>query len=241
MITTKTPLRMSYVGGGSDFASFYKENDGAVLSTSIDKYIYVSINKKFDDRIRLSYSETENVDKASEIKHPIVREVLSYLNIEKGVEIVSIADIPSQGTGLGSSSSFTVGLLNAIYAYKGEMASKEALASQACDIEINLCKSPIGKQDQYAAAFGGMNLIVFKGDETVEVKPVISSCEVLKQIEDWTLVFYTGRSRRAGSILEKQTELLKKTNKQLLVRKMVNLAFELKKEIEAGSLENFLL
>jgi D-glycero-alpha-D-manno-heptose-7-phosphate kinase len=239
MITTKTPLRMSYVGGGSDFSSYYKENDGAVLSTAIDKYVYVSINKKFDNTIRLSYSETENVKNASEVKHPIVREALNFLEVDRGVEIVSMADIPSQGTGLGSSSSFTVGLLNAIYAYKGEVVSKEVLASQACNVEINLCKAPIGKQDQYAAAYGGMNLIVFKGDETVEVQPVVSSEEILKQIETWTLVFYTGKTRNAGSILATQTELLKRNDKQVLVRRMVQLAFELKKEIESGSLENF--
>ncbi len=232
-------MRMSYVGGGSDFSSYYKENDGAVLSTSIDKYVYVSINKKFDNQIRLSYSETENVSIATEIKHPLVRESLKYLGIDKGVEIVSMADIPSKGTGLGSSSSFTVGLLNAIYAYKGEEVSKEALATQACNVEINLCKSPIGKQDQFAAAFGGMNLIIFKGDETVKVEAVVSSDDVLKQIEDWTLVFYTGKTRSAGSILSKQTELLKQGDKKILVRRMVQLAFELKKEIEAGSLENF--
>lgn len=239
MITTKTPFRMSYVGGGSDFSTYYRENEGAVLSTSIDKYVYVSINKKFDDQVRLSYSETENVSNASEVKHPLVREALMYLGVVKGVEISSIADIPSKGTGLGSSSSFSVGLLNAIYAYKGETVSKEILASQACNVEINLCKSPIGKQDQYAAAFGGMNLIVFRGDETVKVQPVISSKEVLKQIEDWTLVFYTGKTRGAGSILAKQTELLKKNDRKILVHRMVQLAFELKKEIEAGSLENF--
>ncbi len=239
MITTKTPLRMSYVGGGSDFSSFYKENDGAVLSTSIDKYVYVSINKKFDDRIRLSYSETENVNSAAEVKHPIVRHALNYLKVDKGVEIVSMADIPSQGTGLGSSSTFTVGLLNAIYAYKGEKVSKELLAAQACNIEINLCKSPIGKQDQYAAAYGGMNLIVFKRDESVEVQPVLASDVVLRQIEDWTLVFYTGKTRSAGSILATQTEVLKLNHKQVLVRRMVQLAYDLKREIESGSLENF--
>jgi D-glycero-alpha-D-manno-heptose-7-phosphate kinase len=239
MITTKTPFRMSFVGGGSDFSTYYRENDGAVLSTSIDKYVYVSINKKFDDQVRLSYSETENVSNASEVKHPLVREALRCLGVNRGVEISSMADIPSKGTGLGSSSSFTVGLLNAIYAYKGEMVSKEILASQACNVEINLCKSPIGKQDQYAAAFGGMNLIVFRGDETVKVEPVISSKDVLKEIEDWTLVFYTGKTRGAGSILAKQTELLKKNDKKILVHRMVQLAFELKKEIEAGSLENF--
>jgi D-glycero-alpha-D-manno-heptose-7-phosphate kinase len=239
MIVSKTPLRMSYVGGGSDLPSFYKEELGAVLSTSIDKYIYVSVNKKFDGRIRLSYSKTEEVNEVSEIEHPLVREALSMLSISGGIEIASMADIPSRGSGLGSSSSFTVALLNALYAFKNEYASKEVLAKQSCEIEIDRCREPIGKQDQYAAAYGGLNLIRFHSDETVSVDPVICKPETIKKIDESTLIFFTGRTRNASDILKNQSEVMKQEQHRILMRRMVELAFELKRELEMGDVENF--
>lgn len=239
MIVSKTPLRMSYVGGGSDLPSFYREELGAVLSTSIDKYIYVAINKKFDGNIRLSYSKTEEVGRVSEIEHPLVREALSMLSISGGVEIASMADIPSRGSGLGSSSSFTVALLNALYAYKNQYVSKEALAKQACEIEIIRCGEPIGKQDQYAAAYGGLNLIRFHPDETVSVDPVICKAKTIKRIDACTLVFYTGRTRNASGVLQNQSDAMKIEQHRSLVRRMVELAFELKRELESGDVENF--
>ena len=239
MILSKTPLRMSYVGGGSDISTFYRDEIGAVLSTSVDKYIYVGVNKKFDGRIRLSYSKTEEVENLADISHPLVRESLKLLNISGGIEITTMADIPSKGSGLGSSSSFVVGLLNALYAYKNEYVSKETLARQACQIEIEKCKEPIGKQDQYAASYGGLNLIKFHNNESVSIDPVICSSEVLNQIEKSTLIFYTGRTRSASVILEQQTKNLLNINTKNLVRRMVELAFELKVEIELGSLDNF--
>jgi D-glycero-alpha-D-manno-heptose-7-phosphate kinase len=239
MIVSKTPLRMSYVGGGSDLPSFYREEIGAVLSTSIDKYVYVAINKKFDGNIRLSYSKTEEVDRASKIEHPLVREALNMLSISGGVEIASMADIPSRGSGLGSSSSFTVALLNALYAYKNQYISKEALAQQACDIEIARCGEPIGKQDQYAAAYGGLNLIRFHPDETVSVDPVICSAQTVEKIHVSTLVFYTGRTRSASGVLQSQSDAMKMGQRRSLVRRMVELAFELKRELESGDVENF--
>ncbi|VVE49388.1 GHMP kinase [Pandoraea cepalis] len=157
MIVSKTPLRMSYVGGGSDLPAFYRDELGAVLSTSINKYIFIALNRKFDGSIRLSYSKTEEVAKISDIEHPLVREALGLVGIDGGIEIASMADIPSKGAGLGSSSSYVVGLLHALYAYKSQYADKETLASQACHIEIDRCGEPIGKQDQYAAAYGGLN------------------------------------------------------------------------------------
>jgi D-glycero-alpha-D-manno-heptose-7-phosphate kinase len=239
MIVSKTPLRMSYVGGGSDLPSFYREEMGAVLSTSIDQYVYITVNKKFDGKIRLSYSKTEEVDRASQIEHPLVREALSVMSIHGGIEITSVADIPSKGTGLGSSSSYTVGLLNALYAFKNQYASKELLASQACDIEINRCGEPIGKQDQYAVAYGGLNLIRFHPNDTVSVDPVICKSELLHQIEDSTLVIYTGRTRSASVILKQQSEAMQLDDRRALLRRMVQLAFELKKELESGSIVNF--
>jgi D-glycero-alpha-D-manno-heptose-7-phosphate kinase len=188
MILSKTPLRMSWVGGGSDLPSYYKNSLGAVISTSINKYVYVAINKKFDSKIRLSYNKTEEVDLVNQIEHPIFRETLSYLNIVGGIEIASMADIPSKGSGLGSSSSFTVGLLNALHAYQNKFISKYDLAQKACHIEIDKCEEPIGKQDQYAASFGGINIYRFNADNSVDVEPVLCSPELIKKIEQNTLV-----------------------------------------------------
>ena len=239
MILSKTPLRMSYVGGGSDMSVYYREEIGAVLSTAIDKYIYIAVNPKFDGRIRLSYSQTEEVDTAYQIAHPLVREALSLLNIKNGIEIASMADIPSQGSGLGSSSSYTVGLLNALYAFKNQFASKDTLARQACEIEIDRCGEPIGKQDQYAAAYGGLNLIRFHPDESVSVDPVICAPDLLRTLEASTLVFFTGRTRSASAILAEQQRSLQSADRKSLMRRMVQLVFELKSELEAGALDNF--
>jgi D-glycero-alpha-D-manno-heptose-7-phosphate kinase len=239
MIISKTPLRMSWVGGGSDMSAFYKDELGAVLSTSINKYVYIALNPKFDGKIRLNYSKTEEVSSILEIEHPIFKQTLSYLGITGGVEIASMADIPSKGSGLGSSSSFTVGLLNALYAFKNQYASKEKLANEACDIEINKCNEPIGKQDQYASAYGGINLIKFHSNEDVTVEPIICSPNIFKSIEDHTLVFFTGRTRSASSLLVSQSKDMVTIEKKLLMRRMVQLAFDLKSELESNSIINF--
>lgn len=239
MILSKTPLRMSYVGGGSDMSAYYREELGAVLSTSIDKYMYIAVNPKFDGRIRLSYSLTEEVDAPEQVNHPLVREALRMLDIPGGIEIASMADIPSKGSGLGSSSSYTVGLLNALYAYKNKFASKATLARQACEIEIDRCGEPIGKQDQYAAAFGGLNLIRFHPDESVSVDPVICAPDLLRTLEDSTLVFFTGRTRSASAVLAQQQRALLAPDRKQLMRRMVQLAFDLKSELESGTLDNF--
>ncbi len=239
MILSKTPLRMSFVGGGSDLPSFYREEQGAVLSTSIDKYMYIAVNKKFDGSIRLSYSRTEEVEEVIRLEHPLVREALNLVGINGGIEIASMADIPSKGSGLGSSSSYTVGLLNALYAFKNQHVSRDRLAMEACDIEINRCGEPIGKQDQYAAAFGGLNLIRFNPDESVSVDPIICTPEIIKKIEESTLVFFTGRTRSASAVLQSQSEAMKLENRRFLMRRMVELAFQLKKELESGSVDNF--
>jgi D-glycero-alpha-D-manno-heptose-7-phosphate kinase len=239
MIVSKTPLRMSYVGGGSDLPAFYREEMGAVLSTSIDKYMYIAVNSKFDGRIRISYSRTEEVDLASQVEHPLVREALAVAGIERGIEIASLADIPSKGSGLGSSSAYTVGLLNALYAYINQYVSKETLAQQACDIEISRCGEPIGKQDQYAAAYGGLNLIRFNPDESVSVDPVICKPALIHTLEDSTLVFFTGRTRSASAVLAQQSKALLRNDSKRLMRRMVELAFEMKTELESGSLDNF--
>ena len=229
---------MSFVGGGSDLPAFYQEESGAVLSTSIDKYMYIALNRKFDGRIRINYSRTEEVDCPEQVEHPLVREALFLTGIKGGIEIASLADIPSKGSGLGSSSTYTVGILNALYAYNNQFVSKETLARMACDIEINRCGEPIGKQDQYAAAYGGFNLIRFHPDESVSVDPVICKPELLKNLEDSTLVFFTGRTRSASEVLSKQSNSLRSKDSKSIMRRMVQLAFVLKAELEGGSLDN---
>jgi len=241
MIISRTPLRMSLVGGGSDLPAFYqREEIGAVVSSAIDKYIYVTVNKKFDDGIRVGYSINEEVSTVAEIKHPLVKAGMQYLGLKGGVEITTIADIPSKGTGLGSSSSFTVGLLHALSAYMGKYSSAEVLGRDACHIEIDLCKEPIGKQDQYAAAYGGFNLIEFRPDESVIVSPLICKASTLQSLQSSLLMFYTGTTRNASSILKEQSESLANNQGKLdSLKRMVRLAYNLRDELQANNLEAF--
>ena len=239
MIVSKTPLRMSYVGGGSDLPSYYRQEVGAVLSSSIDKYIYIAVNRKFDGKIRISYTKTEEVDHRSQVEHPLVREALDMVGIDGGIEIASMADIPSRGSGLGSSSTFSVGLVNVLKAYTNQFVSKEDLARKACEIEIERCGEPIGKQDQYAAAYGGLNLIRFHPDDTVSVDPVICKKSFLDDLDASTLVFYTGKTRSASAILSDQSAAMKIESRRVLMRRMVELAFILKEEIESENLDAF--
>jgi D-glycero-alpha-D-manno-heptose-7-phosphate kinase len=205
MIISRTPLRVSLFGGGSDLPAFYRRHGGAVLSTTIDQSVYVTVSRKFDDAVRVSYSRTEEVSRASEVEHPLVREALALLGIEGGVEITSVADIPARGTGLGSSSAFTVGLLNALHAYQGRHAPADRLAAESCEVEIARCGEPIGKQDQYAAAYGGLNLIRFHADETVDVTRVICPPDALAELQRRLLFFYTGTTRSASALLAEQS------------------------------------
>jgi len=211
MIISRTPFRISFVGGGTDLRDFYSIKPGVVISACIDKYMYLCVNKRFDHTIRLSYSKTEIVDSVDKIQHPIVREVLKLTGIKEGIEISSIADIPA-GTGLGSSGSFTVGLLHALYAYKGIYVTAERLANEASYIEIDVLKEPIGKQDQYITAFGGLQHIRFNPDESVYVDPVLCSREAKTKLNENLLMFYTGITRKSSSILSQQK---KKTTKNM--------------------------
>src|SRR5258706_13904443 len=173
MIISRTPLRMSFVGGGSDLPAYYRRFGGAVVSTAINKFVYITVNEKFDHRIRVSYSKTEEANSVERIKPPLVREAMKLLQIEGGLEITSIADIPSKGSGLGSSSSFTVGLLHAFHAWSGRYASAEQLAKEACQIELEHCGEPIGKQDQFAAPYGSLNLIQFNPHKSGSVAAIL--------------------------------------------------------------------
>ncbi len=231
MIITRTPFRISFAGGGTDLPDFYRQDYGAVLSTAIDKYMFITVNKSFDHRIRVSYSKTELVDNVEQIKHPIVREALKFTGISSGIEITSIADVPS-GTGMGSSSSFTVGVLNALYAYQGKLRSAESLAQDAAIIEIERANQPIGKQDHYIAAYGGFQYIRFNLDESVFVNPVIFSKDILEELQSNLILFYTGITRKSNSILNDQR---KNTHSKLnILRKMRDLAYEMRETLTSG-------
>ena len=234
MIITRTPFRVSFVGGGTDLADFYRVEPGAVVSTAINKYMYIVVNRRFDDTIRVSYSKTEIAKDVEEIRHPIVREALKLVGLTGGIEIVSIADIPA-GTGLGSSSSFTVGLLNALYAYNGALKSAEELAREACHIEIDILGEPIGKQDQYIAAYGGLRYIQFNPDETVFTEPIIYAQESKDELNRNLLLFYTGDTREARSILEQQKISTSQHDKVETLKKMHDLAFELRNYLNSNS------
>lgn len=237
MIISRTPFRISFAGGGSDLPSFYREETGAVVSTTIDKYMYLAIHPYFDkSKIQLKYSKTELVDSIEEIRHPIFREVLSLFNL-KGIDLNSIADIPA-GTGLGSSSSFTVGLLNVVNAYLNKACSSQKLAELACDIEINKVGSPIGKQDQYAAAFGGLNFITFYGDETVNVEKIIMNPEKKKELQDNLMMIYIGGKHSAKDILKEQQAIKNGSKKFSSQREMVKQAYQMKSLLENNNIDD---
>ena len=234
MIISRTPFRVSFAGGGTDLREFYDKEYGAVLSAAINKYIYITVNslsRFYDHKIIVKYSQTELVKDVEEIKHPVVRAALKMLKMEGSIEITSMADIPAK-TGLGSSSSFTVGLLNALYAFQGKRVSPERLAEEACEIEIEILKEPIGKQDQYIAAYGGINYIQFNKDESVFVEPVISSREVTNEFNKNLMIFYTGMTRDSKSVLGEQQKSTKDKFEEL--RKMRQLAIEIKEILNEG-------
>ncbi len=238
MIISRTPLRISFAGGGSDLPSFYRHEEGAVLSTSIDKYVYLAVHPYFHPgKTLLKYSKTELVENVADIQHPIFRECLSMLNLS-GLDISSMADVPA-GTGLGSSSSFTVSLLNVLNAFQQRHVSAEYLASTACDVEINRLGDPIGKQDQYAAAYGGLNFIRFLPDESVEVEKIIMDPLAKKNLERNLIMIYTGQTRSASAILKGQNQAMGSVDKRLAVHKMVELAYELKQTLENNQIDDF--
>lgn len=238
MVITKTPFRVSFCGGGSDIADFYKEYGGCVLSTTINRYMYLTIHPYFDEqKTALKYSKNEIVSNINDIEHSIFHCVLNEKKLS-GVEISSTADVPS-GTGLGSSSSFTVGLLHTLACYKGEYVSKGKLAEEACRVEIEKLGAPIGKQDQYAAAFGGLNFIRFHKDDSVSVEPIILKGETLRNLQDNLVMFYTGLTHDANQILSEQKSNLRKNDKTKNLIRMCELAECMKKSLEQNVLDDF--
>jgi D-glycero-alpha-D-manno-heptose-7-phosphate kinase len=238
MIISRTRLRISFVGGGSDLPAFYTQTPGAVVSAAISKYIYITVNRKFDSKIRASYSATEMVDRGDELKPELIREALKLVDLDGGIEITSISDIPSEGTGLGSSSTYTVGLLNALYAYRGHHAEPERLAQEACEIEIGRCRKPIGKQDQYIAAYGNTQYIRFNPHETVDVDPIILDPEIKKKFYARLWLLYTGVTRSADEILRVQGENSKRNSAaRESLRVLTELADQFRDALQTGELD----
>ena len=239
MIITRTPFRVSFAGGGSDLPSFYHRHEGCVLSTSINKYMYVTIHPSFNRaETVIKYSKTESVQDVHKIQHPIARQLLLDSGLD-GVEVVSTADIVS-GTGLSTSSAYTVGLIHAINAYKGKYWSQEKIARRACELEIEELGEPIGKQDQYGTAVGGLKFIRFLPDDTVTVEPVLLSRETQEKLNENLLLFYTGITHSAGTILKEQNaNIVSEERKYNSLVKMTEQAYEMKHALIAGDLNRF--
>jgi D-glycero-alpha-D-manno-heptose-7-phosphate kinase len=240
MILSRSPVRLSMGGGGTDLPSYYEDNEGFLLATSINKYVYILLNKRFEDDIRLSYSKTEIVVDINQIEHPIFREALKLSGIKRNIELVSVADVPSN-CGLGTSSSFTVALLNALYTYKRDYVTIDKLAESACQIEINILKEPIGKQDQYASAFGGFNAYYFHKDGKVTVEPVNIKDEHLMELQGNIFLFYLKKNRSASNVLTEQNKRSKEKDKNTLERlhKIKEIGMHTKKVLEAGKIDEF--
>ncbi len=240
MIISSAPARITLGGGGTDLPSYYSKYGGFLISAAIDKYVFISVNKRFHGNIRLGYSQTELVDDVSQIKHPILREALRLVGINSSIEIFSMADIPANG-GLGSSGSFTVALLNALHTYKKELYTQRQLAEEACHIEIDLLKEPIGKQDQYIAAFGGVTCFTFEKSGDVIVEPLRISDELLYQLEHNLVFFYTGIERNASSVLIEQDNKTKADDISVTnsLHRIKEIGLESKRLLEKGDLGGF--
>ncbi len=234
MIIIQTPLRVSLFGGGTDFPSYYLEEGGCVLSTAIDKYIFVSIKQRFDDKLRIGYTRTEMVDSVDEVQHELIREALRKTGIQKGIEITTTGDIPA-GTGLGSSSTVTVGSLNAMYSFLRQPVTAEQLAREACEIEIDCLGKPIGVQDQYIAAYGGMRFIEFERSGAITCKEINLDPAIMRRFNESFLLFFTGITRQADTIL---TEQKNNINHRLeALREMKKMAYIARDALCAGDLD----
>ena len=241
MIIARSPLRISLGGGGTDLASYYEKREGFLISAAIDKYVYILLNKTFDNTLLVKYSQLERVMDVNDLRHPIVKEALKMLGLEnERIEICSMADIPA-GTGLGSSSTFSTALLNALHSYKNDIIGKRQLAEEACELEINRLEEPIGKQDQYIAAFGGITCMTFRKDGYVDVEPLNISTESFYNLEDHLLLFFTGYSHSAGSILDEQDKKSKANNEDMLKNLdfVKQLGMDSKAAFETGELRKF--
>jgi D-glycero-alpha-D-manno-heptose-7-phosphate kinase len=240
LLITRTPLRISIGGGGTDLPSFYRNDGGYVLSAAIDKYIYIALNRTFSDDYFLKYSEIERVKFIDDIKHPILREAFRCHDLGRHIELVSIADVPS-GTGLGSSGAFTVGVLKAMYAMKREHVTAAALAEEACRVEIDVLKNSVGKQDQYIAAFGGLTEFTFRKDDSVEVAPLAIAGNTLHELEQHLLLFFTGQHREASSMLLDQVTRSRDNDAEMIsnLRETKALGYEIRNSLMTGDLNGY--
>src|SRR5712691_4088640 len=241
MIITRTPFRMTLGGGGTDLPSFYREHGGFILAVAIDKHMYVNVNTPIvDDKIRVKYAQSELVDHADQVQHTLAREALRYFNVARGIEIVSIADIPA-GTGLGSSSSYLVGLLNAMHTLLQDQATPQKLAEEACHIELEVLNKPIGKQDQYMAAFGGLTALDIKPDGRVCVTRLGLDVDLLESLEHNILMFYTNEMRDATAILRKQDNATRVKDRVVVrsLREIKDIGLEINDAISNGNLRRF--
>jgi D-glycero-alpha-D-manno-heptose-7-phosphate kinase len=241
MIITRSPLRLSLGGGGTDLPSYYREHGGFLIAGAIDKYVYITLHETFVPEIIVRYSKMEVVSKADEIQHPIVREALRMIPIEDPhLEIASMSDIPA-GTGLGSSGSFTTALLCALHTYSKNHISQRELAEQACHIEMDLLGEPIGKQDQYIAAYGGITAFTFQPDGYVDVQPLRIAPSTLHRLEDGLALFFTGYTRNASEILKDQDVRSKQKDREMMenLHFVKRLGYESKSALEAGDLRAF--
>jgi D-glycero-alpha-D-manno-heptose-7-phosphate kinase len=235
MIITQTPLRISFAGGLTDLADFYTLESGCVVSTAIDKYVFVIVNERFDNKIYINYSRKEIVDRVDDIEHDLVREAMRITGVTEGVEITTLADVPSEGSGLGSSSSVTVGLLNALYTYRGDPQPPERLAAEACEIEIERCRKPIGKQDQYIAALGGLRCFIFRADGCVEAERLPLLPEQRRMLSENLMLFFTNRTRSADPILREQKAHM--SQKRELLARIKAIALDAREALVAGNLD----
>jgi D-glycero-alpha-D-manno-heptose-7-phosphate kinase len=238
MIVVKTPLRISFVGGGSDLKAFYGHQQGQVVCAAIDKFVYAIVKERFDDLIYINYSKKETVAHIDEIQHDLVREAMKITGVDKGIEITTLADIPSSGSGLGSSSSVTVALLHALYAYRNILVTAEQLAREACRIEIEILGKPIGRQDQYAAAYGGVNRLVFNPDDSVQRHPVCMNHGVARKFASSLLLYFTGITRSADAILNRQKTNMDDDEKRRRMNAMVDLVEPFADAMEHGRIED---
>lgn len=238
MIISRSPVRITLGGGGTDLPSYYSKYGGALIAAAIDKYTLVTAHTRFDDEIKLNYSQTEIVEKIEDIKHNIFREALKLLNINNRIELTSLSDMPSS-SGLGTSSSFTIALLNALHTYKKEFVSQKQLAEEACHIEMDILKEPIGKQDQYISAFGGITYLEFEKDGTVKVEPVHMTEEARDELHHNIILFYTGIQRSASKILREQDEKSKKDENKTIdtLHEIKKVGLETKKAFEKGDVD----
>jgi D-glycero-alpha-D-manno-heptose-7-phosphate kinase len=235
VIIVQTPLRISFFGGGTDFPDYFLSEGGCVLSSAINKYIFVTIKERFDDYLRIGYTRTEIVENIDEISHEIIREALRKTGVRKGVEIVTMGDIPA-GSGLGSSSTVTVGALHAMHAYQNTLVSMDQLAEEACDIEVNILGKPIGFQDQYIASFGGMRFIEFQQSGRVITEMVNLDPEIQKKLSERLLLYFSGITRKSESILTNQRDNISK--RLPVLRKLKEMAYQARESLCAGMIDD---